>query len=181
MLKRFREKANFKGTMLEEDKVTAPYLEEKTARTYTHNPNNRQYRMELLVGYLAENGGRKITNKEIAEAIEITEGYVPALVKELCKRGTITRKGKRSTYGYTYTVNHTRVNRKRRVSTGATTPKAVKSVKKAAEKQPAPKQQFSLTSDNVVGLLDTLAWEFIKEVRSTDVVLFLDWVKAKNS
>lgn len=209
---------------------------------------------QMVVDYLIVRDGQETSHALVAGYLGSTPAYVTTLMKDLLKKGTITRKGKRG--HFVYTVNHSRVNnrRKKRVANTNTPPKLqpmpevqpqressaqkvlnfiarhedeqithediargsgttlskVSPIVRKLEQEgaivrslPVPRHgtRYWLTSSlengpnrietvpeklvvkttqtDLHNVIDTLVWEYLRECKQTDILIFLEWLKQR--
>lgn len=88
-------------------------------------------RKNELLRYLKTQEGNILTEADIAEGTDMSNGHAHMLLKSLTASGHIKRIGKRGSYRYV--VKRMRVNGKRKVATKPTTPKRVEQTAKRVE------------------------------------------------
>jgi biotin operon repressor len=120
-----------------------------------------------VLRYIESRNERPVSYKDISQALHIGEAGVWRYIKILCDRGFLLRSG--STYDGT----------RYRVVGESTT---VRTEEPSPNRETQSEDQSSSDNQNekaFVENLDSLVWEFLRQTRSTDVLVFLTWMEQK--
>lgn len=112
-----------------------------------------------VLDYIMDNLDRHLSYSDIARGSEIQVDKVGRIVRELEKEGAIVRTETRSRHGSKYRINSGGPNSGGKVTS-----------------ETSIFDEVEITTD-FVNITNSLVWQFIRETRATDVLLFITWLE----
>lgn len=148
------------GAVARQPKQSTPISEQPALVPEVHESKRESSKSKIL-RYLSQNQNKLISYKDIARGSGTAKSKIGKLIRELVEEQVIVHSVPRPRHGTTYQI----IGQGPNLSKGAVQP----SIPNGSEEEDI--DYVNITSD--------LMWSFIRETRTTDVLLFLTWLEQK--